>query len=193
MTPPRTRVVLIEDDRALCQRVERVLLRAAHAVLVATCFDAESATKSLIDEQLRADVVLIDSRLDAVALICRLTAERADVTTVVLAHAEDDPTIFRALRVGAAGYLIATEDLGALRDRVVVLLHGGAHMTPAIATQVLELRLSLVAEELAVLERIVNDGERKPADPNVIREIYRKLGASSRSDSVRELFRRRNS
>lgn len=192
MTPPRTRVVLVEEDRALCQRFERVLLRADHAVLAAVCPTSEDAMRRLVDEQLRADVAVIDVRANAVESIRRLAGERPDLATMVLAHAEDDGAVFEALRAGAAGYLVATDDLVALRDRVVVLLHGGASLSPSLAKRLLETRIALTPEELAVVTRIADDGERMPADPSTIHAIYRKLGSASRSDSVREIYRRRN-
>ena len=57
MTSPRTRVVLVEGNRAIGQHVERVVARAGHAVLVALCADAESALVRLVDEGRRSIVV----------------------------------------------------------------------------------------------------------------------------------------
>lgn len=193
MTSSRTRVVLVEEDRALCQRVERVLLRAGHAVLAAICPDEESALASLIEEQLRADIAVIDVRANVVHLVQRLAAERPDLTTVVLAEAEEDAAIFAALRAGAAGYIVATDDLVALRDRLVALLHGGATMSAPLAKQILETRVTLADDERAMTMRIATGGALTPADASLIRAVYRKLGASSRSDSVRDLFRRNHS
>ena len=214
-------VVLVEDDRSVCQRIERLLAGSSEVVLAAVFHDAETAHDRLLVERVAAEVVVVDLVLpgmNGIELIRRLGAGRAELETIVLTTVEDDETVFEALEAGASGYLVKTAGLDALRDGLMVLLRGGAPMTPTIARRLLEgfrgargatdARAPapsdpgpLTAREIEVLVRLAQGASYGSIGKDLgigtgtvqshIKAIYRKLGIHSRSEATREVYRRR--
>jgi DNA-binding NarL/FixJ family response regulator len=221
MSSDRIRVVVVEDDRAVCERIARTLERSDDVMLATVFHDAEAALVNLVEERAAVDVAVIDlvlPNMSGVELIRRLGIERADVETVVLTNAEDDASVFDALQAGASGYLLKTDGIAALHENIAVLLRGGSPKSPVIARRVIEgLRGDrgarplgtepttdagpLTEREREVLSRLARGSSYASIGRELgigtgtvqshIKSIYRKLGIHSRSEAVREAYRRR--
>lgn len=127
MTAPggsgRIRVV-IADDQALFREGLRTLLDFRDDIdVVGEAGDGEAAL-ALVAE-LRPAVVLMDlrmPRLDGIQATAQLRAARPEIPVLVLTTFDDDPSLFGALRAGAAGYLL--KDVSS--ETLVAAIHAAA-------------------------------------------------------------------
>jgi DNA-binding NarL/FixJ family response regulator len=172
-------------------------------VLVATAANAVEALTQF--RRHRPDVTLMDLRLpgtDGTTLLATIKGEFPDARIVMLTTTDSDGEIQRALRAGAAGYLLksvpASELLTAVRS-----VHAGRRYVPAeVAARLAE---HLGDEELTVRElevlRLIRDGyrNRQIADALSITEgtvnfhvknLVDKLGANDRGHALTIAFRR---
>ncbi len=58
---------------------------------------------------------------------------------MILTAFDDDDKIFRAVCMGASGYLLKTSNIGDIEAAIGQASQGGAPMTPSVASRVLEL------------------------------------------------------
>jgi DNA-binding NarL/FixJ family response regulator len=108
-----TSVVLV-DDQALVRDGLRLILELAGVDVLGEAADGAQAVALVLDRQ--PDVVLMDLRMpvmDGVEATRRIVDSGVDTRVVVLTTFEGEEHAYRALRVGAAGYLL--KDAGAAR------------------------------------------------------------------------------
>ena len=120
---------------------------------------------------------------------------------------QNDDSIFNALKAGATGYLLKTDDPGKIIDAIHELHAGGSPMTPQIARRVIEsFKKPAVNEEIHLLTRretemlgLLTKGLRykEIADKlfistetvrKHINNIYLKLHVQSRIEAVNKIF-----
>lgn len=115
--------VLLVDDHQLFLDGLKTLLTLRGIEVVGTARDGQEGLEKA--RALQPELILMDLRmpkldgLDATRLI---KAELPDVKVVVLTMSEDDNDLFEAIKSGANGYLLKTEDT----DRFLELLAGMA-------------------------------------------------------------------
>jgi two-component system response regulator HydG len=98
------RVLLVDDDRALCETLEEGLIRRDLAVT--WCTSADEAL-SLLDQR-DFDVIVTDlhmGQLDGIAFCERVVARRPDVPVVVLTAFGSFDTAVAAIRAGAYDFI----------------------------------------------------------------------------------------
>ena len=206
----RWRVLLIEDDEPVCQRLARILEGWEQGRLIAAC-GMLSEAKRVIDRE-PIDLLITDLRLpdgNGIEAIQRLKAISPDAEAMVISVLADERTVLDAIEAGAAGYLhkdaYAIDLLKAVKD----LLAGHSPISSRIA-RLLVRRLAgqettdrppdapsdLTAREMDILnhiargltfEEIANLLEiSRHTVPVHIRNIYRKLSVNNRSQAVYE-------
>src|SRR5436305_5905277 len=109
-----TRVLVIDDDKALAETIGESLTRKGHAVAVATSGKA-GAAKVERDE---FDVVLTDLRmadLDGLSVVKAVREHLPDAEVYVITGYGDVKTAVEAMRLGAAHYLLKPIDMTELR------------------------------------------------------------------------------
>lgn len=163
------------------------------------------------------DIAIVDWHLldgTSEALIQQLTAEHPKTMVVVATIHDDDEHVFPALRAGATGYILKSQP----RSVVIAQLHrievGEPALSPSIAMRVLKhfteraanqptrnmAEVDLTSREVDVL-RLIAKGYKAPEVGQLltitthtvsgyIRDIYRKLGISSRAEATLEASRR---
>jgi DNA-binding NarL/FixJ family response regulator len=104
--------VLIADDHPIFRFGMRAILSAQSDMeLVGEATDGERAIA--LAEELRPDVILMDLNMPEVRgieAIRRVLATSPDAGILVLTMAEDDDSVFAAMRAGARGYLLKGAD-----------------------------------------------------------------------------------
>ena len=132
------RVLLVDDD-ALVRSGLRMMLAGAQGIdVVAEAGDGREALGAV--DRHRPDVVLMDIRmpqLDGIAATRLLRAQPRAPAVIVLTTFDADELVLRALRAGAAGFLLkdaAPPDI----VRAIELVHAGEGMlSPAVTSRLI--------------------------------------------------------
>jgi len=134
------RVLLVDDD-ALVRSGLRMMLTGAERIEVVGEADDGRAALGAVDRH-RPDVVLMDIRmpqLDGIAATRLLRAQPDPPAVLVLTTFDADELVLRALRAGAAGFLLKDTPPAEI-VRAIELVHGGDSMlSPAVTRQLIAL------------------------------------------------------
>jgi DNA-binding NarL/FixJ family response regulator len=148
-------------------------------------------------------------------LIAELVAARPDATIIVATIHDDDAHVFPALRAGATGYILKSQPNAVVAAQLQRIERGEPALSPSIAVRVLRhfqvlppLPVAglaadgphLTEREVEVL-RLIGKGYKAPEAAGLlqlsahtvsgyVRDIYRKLGISSRAEAAMEAARR---
>jgi DNA-binding NarL/FixJ family response regulator len=129
-TPVR---VLVVDDDPLVRTGLRLLLGGDDAVVVGEAGDGAEAVRQV--ETLAPDIVLMDIRMpgvDGLAATEAIRARPAAPQVVVLTTFDADEHVMRALRAGAAGYLLKDTSPADLVAAVKRVAAGDAQLSPSV-------------------------------------------------------------
>lgn len=199
------KVAIVEDNKTTRESLETIVNLSPDLRCVCVCETAEDALRLLPAHQ--PDVVLMDIQLpkmSGVECVAQLKALLPSVQVIMVTVYQDPDRIFRALRVGASGYILkrtAPEQvLSAIRDVQL----GGVPMSAEIARKVLKyFQVQPVAgpemEKLSPREREILDlivpgfSNKEIADRlNIsvesirwhLKKIYHKLHVHSRTEAA---------
>jgi DNA-binding NarL/FixJ family response regulator len=193
---PRDLRILVVDDHALMRDAVRSIIDAGEGIEIAG--EAETAAEALrLAGSLGPDLVLLDLALpDTEGLRCleALRRRHPDTLVVVFSGVEDPDLIAGALECGAAAFVLKRtnpHDLAAAIRQAVdqtVFTGRGAPLQGAS-------RARLTRKELEVLAQLALARSNREiaqalwiSDQTVkfhLRNVYRKLGASTRTEAVR--------
>lgn len=175
--------LLLADDHTLFRAGIRALLRTLDDVeVVAEASDGREALR-LIAAQ-RPDVVLMDimmpnlNGLDAAARIGRAFPRTG---VVILSMNADEDSVLKALRAGAAGYLVKTADPAELELAIRAVGRGERFLSSAVSTHVVAACLGRVDKEQSSLDRLTSRQRevlQLIAEGHTTKEIAAKLNIS---------------
>jgi two-component system, NarL family, response regulator NreC len=139
LTAGRIRVLLAEDHQVVREGL-RALLRAEPDIeVVAEAADGPEAVRAA--EERTPDVVVIDiglPGLNGVEVIRRLHRSLPETQAVVLSMHDDAPTVDRALRAGARGYVLKGSGIAAVCQAIRTVRRGDVFLSPGISDCVLQ-------------------------------------------------------
>ncbi len=132
--------VMLADDHPVYRDGLAALLGSVPGIeVVATAGTGEEAVASAAE--LQPDVVVMDVQMpgiDGIEATRRVTADSPHIGVVVLTMAEEDSTLFAAMRAGARGYLLKGANQAEIVRAITAVAQGEAIFGPAIATRVAE-------------------------------------------------------
>jgi DNA-binding NarL/FixJ family response regulator len=198
-------VSIIEDDVPAREILAEWVRRAEGFQCVSEHADAESALEALPRE--KPAVVLVDINLpgmNGIECIRRLKPVLPQTQFVMLTVYEDDNHIFKALAVGASGYLLKQTPRQMLLTALKEVFAGGSPMSSSIARKVVQSfcrpvmgsgnAASLSPREQEVLELLARGFLYKEIADSLqlsvqtvntyIRRIYEKLHVRSRAQAI---------
>lgn len=174
-------VVVVEDVSGLREQLVKILNSSQGIRCVGACASAEDALRLIPSK--KPDVVLMDIRLPGMSgidCVAELKQLLPSLQIIMLTVYEDSESIFRALKAGAAGYLVKSGPPAKLLEAIEDVSKGGAPMSSHIARKVVQhFHVTGPApsrsEELSPREREVLD---LLASGYIYKEIGDKLGIS---------------
>ncbi len=179
----RPRVLLADDHRIVAQGLKSIL--SAEFELAGVVEDGRAmveAAKTLHPDVIVADVTM--PLLNGIDALEMLRQEGIDVPVVFLTMHAHAGYARRALRAGAAGYVLKVAAPEELVQAIRAALDGGTFVSPALARAVFESAEQRVAETDERIARLTPNQRqilRMLADGLSAKEIGKKLDISSRT------------
>ena len=144
--------VLIVDDHPLFRDGLKNLLTSRGVEVVGTAQDGLDALEKA--RALRPDVILMDvqmPQMDGLAATRLIKAEIPDVTIVMLTMSGEDEQLFSAIKSGATGYLLKTQDTEEFFNLLMGLSRGEVPLSPGLAGRLLK-EYAHQAEEMKAVQ-----------------------------------------
>jgi len=132
------RVVVVDDEPMVCAHLRTILGSAGDIEVVDQAHDGAAGIEAVVRS--RPDVVLMDLRMpgvDGIAAIERIGQLAAPPVIVVLTTFDADQYVLRALRAGAAGFLVKSTPPEDLIGLVRVAAEGHTVLSPAAARRLI--------------------------------------------------------
>ena len=198
--------LLVADHQPLILSGIRGALNAVDDIEIVG--EATSGTQLLpLISRTSPDVVLLDldkPGFDALSALEQIRLEHAQVTVLVMSDQDDATEIIRTLELGASGYILKSIDpadlAAAIRQSVTRTFFCLGGMEVRVKAPAAEAEDALSVREVDILQRVaVGLSNRDIAkdlwlsDQTVkfhLRNIYRKLGVSNRTEAARYAFHR---
>lgn len=162
--------VVIADDQPLIRSALRALIEEMDDItVVGEAADGTAAVAAA--RRLRPDIVLMDIRMpgaDGLGATETIRDEIPDTQVIVLTTYHLDEYVFRAVRAGAAGFLLKDGDADELVRAVRVTARGEALMTPAALRTLLDQFAATPHPDTEVAARLATLTERE-------REVLRRM------------------
>lgn len=213
--PKIWRILLTEDDRAVRERLAGLIESWPGGRLIKACATLAETLASIADQPL--DLLITDLRLpdgNGIEAIRALRAAQPSAEAMVISVLADEYVVVEAIEAGASGYLLKDADTTDIIEAVTDMMEGRSPISSRIA-RVMVKRLAERAEpsgldtgeqparltkrEMDILwgiskgftyneiaERLTMSSKTVPVH---IRNIYRKLQVSNRSEAVFEATR----
>ncbi|HIK13695.1 MAG TPA: response regulator transcription factor [Leptolyngbyaceae cyanobacterium M33_DOE_097] len=204
MTFNRPIQILIADDHPpMREGLTALLDKQADFQVIGMAGNGKDAIAQFRQHQ--PDVLLLDLRMpemEGVEVVSTLCAEFANVRILILTTYDGDEDIYRALRAGAAGYVLKDVPCEELFDAIRRISVGQKYLASQVMLKLTERMVGseLTEREQDVLQLMVQGkGNREIADTLHIvegtvkfhvRNILEKLGASDRTQAVTAALRR---
>jgi DNA-binding NarL/FixJ family response regulator len=201
--------VLVVDDHpifraGICER-----LRSDEEKIVVVGEGSDGIQAYELAKKLQPQVILMDIAMPGMTGIeatRRISKEFPEIEIIILSVYDDDQYVNAALQAGASGYLLKTVEANELRESIVKVACGGSALSPSVARGMLTRisRTSAVAHGLSERELQVLDLVARGATNRMIakelflsirtieahmRNVFEKLGVSSRTEAVTEAVR----
>ncbi|HEX5890483.1 MAG TPA: response regulator transcription factor [Pyrinomonadaceae bacterium] len=197
------RILSVEDHPVFREGLNTIIASQPDMQLVAQAANATEAFNEFRRHQ--PDITLMDLRLqgtDGVDTLLAIRGEFPLARIIILTSSDGDAEIQRALRAGAAAYLLKSMPKDELLSVIRSVHKGERHIPPEVAARLAE-HLGdddLTTRELEVLQ-LIRDGYRNKqiadqlaiAEATVnfhIKNLVEKLGANDRTHAVTIAFRR---
>ena len=132
------RVLVVDDERLVCAQLRTILGTAPDIEVVAEAYDGAEAVEAVL--RYRPDLVLMDLRMpgvDGLTAIERIGKLADPPVVIVLTTFDADQYVLRALRAGAAGFLVKSTPPTDLIGLVRVAADGHTVLSPAAARRLI--------------------------------------------------------
>lgn len=207
------RIWIVEDQKSYRLTLKRLIDRT-----IGWECDAEFAEAESLMEQLAfgedPDLILLDLGLPGVngdAVLPQIVESSPRTKVIILSAQSAREVVFRAIRLGAAGYLLKGSSEAEIRQRIREVLKGGAALSPEVGRLMVEQMqkggnstgpvpdYGLTPRECEVLKLLTEGLVKKEIAQHIgmsyhtvdthLRSIYRRLGVRSNTEAVARAVR----
>jgi len=200
-------ICIVEDTGSIRKRLAARVEAMKDVSLLATYANAEEAFIGL--QRLRPSLTILDiglPKMTGTELLAKLLAEGYSGDFIMFTVFDHDEHLFRALELGASGYVLKEERAAGVQAAIENYRAGGAPMSPAIAKRVLqsfqkpqrlsETRVETLTERQNEILHLVANGllnkeiaERLKLTEGTVKQhihrIYQKMSVNNRAEAVR--------
>ena len=147
---------IIADDQAVVRAGLRLILQAHDDIDLVG--EAENGAQAVdLTRETRPDVALIDIRmpiLDGIEATRRIAAQGAPTRVLILTTYGLDQYVYDALKAGAAGFLLKTEDPERLVAGIRTVANGDALLAPDITARLIERFLAAPPPDIQIPDAV---------------------------------------
>ena len=151
------RVLVVDDERLVCAHLRTILGAAPDIEVVAEAYDGAEAVEAVL--RYRPDLVLMDLHMpgvDGLTAIEQISQLNVRSTVVALTTFDLDGYVLRAMRAGAAGYLLKDTAPDDLVDLVRVMAGGHLVFSPSAARQLVTASDDLLEAQVRARARLTD-------------------------------------
>jgi DNA-binding NarL/FixJ family response regulator len=130
----RTRILLVEDHQMVREGLRSLLSEEPDFHVVGDVDDGDEAVRCATD--LAPDVIVMDislAGLSGIEATKRVLRERPATAVLALSMHDDAPTVDRALRAGARGYVVKGSGVSVLCEAIRQVGRGEVYLSPSVA------------------------------------------------------------
>lgn len=198
-------VAIVEDDKGTRSNLELLIGEAPGFRCLCACGSGEEALRVI--PQAKPEVVLMDIQLpnlSGIECAAKLKQLLPALQIIMITKYSDTEKVFKALRAGAAGYLLKRSAPEEILEAIKEVQRGGAPMTSEIARKVVEAfkeapasdnsEMALTRREHEILELLCRGFTNKEIAETLCisfetvrwhnRQIYHKLHVRSRCEAA---------
>jgi len=201
-------LIIVEDDVDIRQRLVAMIKKHGAFNLLAevgTLAEGLAALKAYKPDILLADIGLPDgSGIDLIKAITRL---HLDCEAMVISGFQDEYIVFDALEAGAKAYILKHDESSKITDAILMMMEGGAPISPVIARLMLQrfqhtpapdkvVPEALTERQIKILKLVSQGFSSKEISEKLdikyytvtthIKNIYTKLQVNSRTEALHE-------
>ena len=179
------RVLLADDHTLVLAGIRGLLMKLAGVEVVGEAADGHETLH--LAESLRPDIVLLDigmPGLNGLEVAQRLQKFDPAIRVVILSMHASEEYVLRALRAGAAGYLLKDSAVAELEVAVRSVARGETYLSPPVSKRVVDdyvSRTGAIADPLAALTARQREILQLVAEGHTSKDIAQRLGLSYRT------------
>jgi DNA-binding NarL/FixJ family response regulator len=176
-------IAIVDDNATLRQQLQENLMVSGEVNILFAAVNGKDALEKLLTTKILPQVILMDiempemNGIEATAIITTET----DIKVLILTVFDTDEKIFEAIKAGAAGYLLKDSKTSRILQAIDDLLHGGAPMSPHIASKTLEF---LRTASYAPKEMQPQDYDLSERETDLLRQLVQGLSYQQIADKL---------
>ena len=179
------RVLLADDHTLVLAGIRGLLTRLAGVEVVGEAADGHDTLR--LAETLRPDIVLLDigmPGLNGLEVAQRLNKFDPAIRVIILSMHVTEEYVLRALRAGAAGYLLKDSAVAELEVAIRSVARGETYLSPPVSKRVVDdyvSRTGGISDPLAALTPRQREILQLVAEGHTSKDIAQRLGLSYRT------------